>query len=84
MGLDTLRSAFRLKMREDALKARSQTDPNVYQESIKLGHDVADVLRRNVVQAQRVQEARTESDKEIWRAFGCFFFPSTTPLIEIP
>lgn len=72
MGLNPFRSAFRLKMREDALKARSKSDPDSYQESIKLGHDVADVLRRNVVQGQKVQEAQSESDKEIWRVF-CYF-----------
>lgn len=68
MGLDDFCLAFRLKMREDALQARSKTDPDVYQDSIKLGHDVADVLRRNVVQARKVQGSQSESDKEVWRA----------------
>jgi hypothetical protein len=65
--------AFRLKMRTDALEARSTSDPNAYAEKVKLGHDIAEVLRKNVVQAQKVGEAETESDAEVWRMYRSFF-----------
>lgn len=46
--------AFRQKMRADALQYKDQTDPKAYEESVKLGNEVATILRRNFVQAQRV------------------------------
>lgn len=65
--------AFRLKMRADALEAVSKTTPHAYQETIQLGYDIAEVLRRNVVQAQKVRE-QTESNKETWRALNPVFY----------
>ena len=47
-------SAFRQKMRADALQHKGQTDSTVYGESVKLANEVATILRRNFVQAQRV------------------------------
>lgn len=47
-------------MRADALQHKGQTDPNAYGESVKLGNEVATILRRNFVQAQRVASGMDE------------------------
>lgn len=54
-------------MRADALDAQTVTDPAVYQQKNKLGHDIADVLRKNIVQGQRVKEAQSAEEKDVWR-----------------
>ncbi|KAF9650921.1 hypothetical protein BDM02DRAFT_3140328 [Thelephora ganbajun] len=46
--------AFRRKMRADALQRKGQTDPKTYEESVKLGNEVATILRRNFVQARNI------------------------------
>ncbi|KIM80804.1 hypothetical protein PILCRDRAFT_822083 [Piloderma croceum F 1598] len=60
-------TAFRLKIRTDALEAQSESDSNAYAEKVKLGHEIATILRRNVVQAHKVQAGQTEDNKELWR-----------------
>ena len=57
-------------MRTDALEARSTVDPQVYAEKVKLGHDVANILRKNVVQAHKIPKPQTE--KEVWRMYHLF------------
>lgn len=52
-------------MRTDALAAQAQTDSKVYVETVKLGHDIAEMLRKNVVQAHKVDPAK--EDEDIWR-----------------
>lgn len=54
-------------MRADALEARSEMNPIVYQEKTKLGHEIAEVLRKNIVQGRRVQDAQDETEKDVWR-----------------
>ena len=54
-------------MRADALEAQTVTDPAVYQEKNQLGHDIANVLRKNIVQGQRVKEAHNREEKDVWR-----------------
>jgi hypothetical protein len=39
---------------------------------VKLGHEIATVLRKNVVQAHKVQGVQTEDNKEIWRMCQLF------------
>lgn len=46
--------AFRQKMRTDALQHEGQVNSKAYEESTKLGNEVAAILRRNIVQAQLV------------------------------
>jgi len=46
--------AFRQKMRADALRHKGRPNPEAYEESVKLGNEVATILRRNFVQAQRI------------------------------
>jgi len=50
-------------MRADALQRRGQLDPVAYEESVKLANEVATVLRKNFVQAQRV----TSDSDERWK-----------------
>lgn len=61
--------AFRQKMRADALQHKGQTDPTAYKESVKLGNEVAAILRANFVQAQRI----TSDTDERWSECALFF-----------
>ncbi|KAG6845181.1 hypothetical protein H0H87_012738 [Tephrocybe sp. NHM501043] len=56
-GDDQVLRAFRLRMRNDAVAARGIVDPETYEQQNKLGLEIADVLRKNVVQGVRVPNA---------------------------
>jgi hypothetical protein len=56
-------------MRADALQHKGRTDPMAYEESVKLGNEVATILRRNFVQAHRV----ASDDDERWSECPLFF-----------
>lgn len=43
-------AAFMVKTRNDFVTARSHTDETAYAESVKFANDVAEVLRKNIVQ----------------------------------
>lgn len=43
-------------MRQDALVASSITDPKLYQNQEQLARDVADILRRNIIQGTKVAQ----------------------------
>ncbi|TFK55200.1 hypothetical protein OE88DRAFT_1732462 [Heliocybe sulcata] len=58
--------AFRVKMKTEYVQGRSQTDSKLYEEKVQLAKEVADMLRRNLVQARKVGHTE-ESDKEVWR-----------------
>ncbi|KAG6831196.1 hypothetical protein H0H92_012336 [Tricholoma furcatifolium] len=47
-------AAFRMKMRNDAIAARAIVDPETYQGQNDFGNQVADVLRKNIVQGVKV------------------------------
>jgi hypothetical protein len=51
-------------MRADALQYKGQTDPKAYEDSAKLGNEVATILRKNFVQAQRVASGTDEKWSE--------------------
>lgn len=72
-----LDAAFRLKMRIDALAARAETDPTTYETQTKLGREIATVLRKNIVQAVKVVEAKDDNEKETWSE-QCFIYSSAT------
>ncbi|KAJ4469499.1 RF-1 domain-containing protein [Lentinula edodes] len=57
----TVLSAFRYKMREDALAYKSETDPSAYEAHATQARDIAQFLRRNVVQATKLPEEETWS-----------------------
>ncbi|KAG6841680.1 hypothetical protein C0991_008318 [Blastosporella zonata] len=46
-------------MRNDAIAARGIIDPETYEQQNKLGLDIADVLRKNIVQGVKVANAET-------------------------
>lgn len=54
-------------MRADAVEARAVSDPEAYEQRTQLAREVADVLRRNVVQAIKVPEsAEQNGERERW------------------
>ena len=62
-------------MRVDALQNKDQIDPAAYEESVKLGNEVATILRRNFVQAQRV----TSGVDERWSEYTLLFVVPPSP-----
>jgi hypothetical protein len=65
-------------MREDVLNARNQSDFRLYEESIKLGNEVASILRKNFVQASK----QNSNGEDIWSMSLCLlmkFIPSQLP-----
>lgn len=56
-------------MRTDSLQHKGRADPTAYEESIKLGNEVATALRRNFVQAHRVVSGADET----WSGYIPFF-----------
>ncbi|KIP04799.1 hypothetical protein PHLGIDRAFT_75374 [Phlebiopsis gigantea 11061_1 CR5-6] len=65
-GDATLKSAFKLKLRNEILPDASTTDQKAFEEKINLTRDIAEVLRKNIVQARRVESASPQ-DKEKWQ-----------------
>ncbi|GLB35391.1 putative RF-1 domain containing protein [Lyophyllum shimeji] len=61
-GDEHVLKAFRLKMRNDANAARSIVDPETYEQQTRFGREVADVLRKNIVQAMKVPNAKNEAE----------------------
>ncbi|KAG6376519.1 hypothetical protein JVT61DRAFT_2512 [Boletus reticuloceps] len=66
VGDAPIQKAFRIQIRTDtlALDSVARNDPRQVEEKIQLAKDLAATLRRNVVQARRVQ---TPSGEEAWR-----------------
>ncbi|KAJ3814848.1 RF-1 domain-containing protein [Lentinula aff. lateritia] len=52
-------TAFRSKMREDALAYKAEMDPSAYEAYATQARDIAQFLRRNVVQATKLPEEET-------------------------
>lgn len=65
--------AFRMKIRTDALEARAVTESSAYAEKVKLGHEIAEVLRKNVVQAHK-ESTQSTTDGDVWSAFHFLIF----------
>jgi len=63
--------AFRDKIRTDAQGAQCVTDPVTYAGKTQLGREIADILRRNVVQGVHVEEPSSsvtqDSQGERWK-----------------
>ena len=61
-------------MRTDAIEARPITDPDLYRAQIQLAREMAQFLRRNVVQGQKVLEGKGTHK---WSEFplGVYFHP---------
>ncbi|KAF9264740.1 hypothetical protein L218DRAFT_899736 [Marasmius fiardii PR-910] len=58
--------AFRLKMREDALAAKAETDPVGYQKHAEHARNVATFLRKNIVRATKVESSDIENSESTW------------------
>ncbi|KAI0637393.1 RF-1 domain-containing protein [Trametes polyzona] len=65
-GDTVVRNAFRLKIRNEVLPYNPQMDTKQFEEKVTLVREIADVLRKNVVQARKVGEPRGPDDKEVW------------------
>lgn len=51
-------TAFRSKIREDAVAARDISDPAAYEQHNTLATEIATILRKNVVQATRLGDSQ--------------------------
>ena len=56
--------AFKLKMRAEVLPNATTTDEKQFEARINLTREIADVLRKNIVQARRI-----EGSEDKWRMF---------------
>ncbi|PFH52430.1 hypothetical protein AMATHDRAFT_74222 [Amanita thiersii Skay4041] len=65
-GDEPVLTAFRLKMRQDAMGDQSIIDPILYQEREQLARQIAEVLRKNIVQGIKVT-GDTGADTSTWR-----------------
>jgi hypothetical protein len=59
-------TAFRQKIRKDALGQYSVTDEQVFKNNLKLGREIADFLRKNIVQAERLPGQTGEDNEETY------------------
>jgi peptide chain release factor len=62
-------------MRADALAARANTEADAYSESIKLSKDIANILRQNIAQIQRVP-----GDEDVWSAYYTYLMPTISDI----
>ena len=53
--------AFRQKIRKDALNQRAIDDEEAFRNSLNLGREIATFLRKNIVQAERLQKVPGEN-----------------------
>ncbi len=61
--------AFRQKIRKDALEQRAIKDEEVFRNNLNIGREIANFLRKNIVQAERLQEIPGEDDTETYSAY---------------
>ena len=78
---DLICLAFRDKMRHDTLAGRSQTDTKLYEQNVTLAREVADVLRKNIVQAQKIAEPSTVDGQETWSKFDSYHSKDNTDVL---
>ena len=61
--------AFRLKIRNEVLPYSSALDVKQFEEKVTLVREIADVLRKNVVQARKVEHSPSPEHKELWGTY---------------
>ena len=66
--------AFRQKIRKDALEQRSVAEEEVFKNNLKLGREIADFLRKNVVQAERMPVQPEEENTETYSTCSILFY----------
>ncbi|KAK1232263.1 hypothetical protein PQX77_004637 [Marasmius sp. AFHP31] len=54
-------------MRQDALAARNESDPVAYQQYADQARDIATFLRRNIVQATRINDSNSADGGQLWK-----------------
>ncbi|KAI0003340.1 RF-1 domain-containing protein [Russula compacta] len=59
--------AFRQKMRKDASEQYAIRDEDVFQNNLRLGREIADFLRKNIVQGERLPIQPREDDTETYK-----------------
>lgn len=62
----TFLPAFRDKIRHEVLPYNPQIEAKQFEEKVTLVREIADVLRKNIVQARKVEEAKSAQEKELW------------------
>lgn len=65
-------------MRADALQHKGHMNPETYGESVKLGNEVAIILRRNFVQGQRIASGTDER----WSECALFLVVALSELLS--
>ncbi|KAH9857678.1 RF-1 domain-containing protein [Lenzites betulinus] len=65
-GDTVVRNAFRDKIRHEVLPYNPQIEAKQFEEKVTLVREIADVLRKNIVQARKVEEAKSAQEKELW------------------
>ena len=68
--------AFRQKIRKDALEQYSIADEEVFKNNLKLGREIADFLRKNIVQAEHLPGKTGEDNTETYST--CILFTCST------
>ena len=68
--------AFRQKIRKDALEQYSVADEEVFKNNLKLGREIADFLRKNIVQAEHLPGKTGEDNTETYST--CTLFTCST------
>ena len=68
--------AFRQKIRKDALEQYSVVDEEVFKNNLKLGREIADFLRKNIVQAEHLPGKIGEDNTETYST--CTLFTCST------
>ena len=63
-------AAFRVKMRSEVIpNTVAVTDPGLFEQKVTLAREIADVLRKNIVQARRVEpNGGTPEGEDMWSA----------------
>ena len=64
--------AFRQKIRKDALEQRAINDEEAFRNKLNIGREIANFLRKNIVQAERLQKTPGE-DTEAYSTCKWFF-----------
>jgi hypothetical protein len=73
--------AFRQKIRKDASEQYSVTDEEVLKNNLKLGREIAGFLRKNIVQAERLQVQPGEENTETYSTCSILLFASLEAFI---
>lgn len=63
VGAKCICVAFRREMRRKVVPNPEDTNPSVFEEKVRLSREIADVLRKNIVQARKVDAPSADRDR---------------------